>query len=58
MSNALKDLSYYNQMASDTQADHTVAQAVKSTLEAACQAGDPNALVPELIGLLVKRQAH
>ena len=55
MSNALKDLSYYNQMAIDTQADHTVAQAVKNTLEAACQEGDPNALVPELIGLLVKR---
>jgi 3-hydroxyisobutyrate dehydrogenase-like beta-hydroxyacid dehydrogenase len=58
MSNALKDLSYYNQMAIDTQADHTVAQAVKNTLAAACQEGDPNALVPELIGLLVKRQAN
>jgi hypothetical protein len=34
-----------------------VAQAVKNTLAAACQEGDPNALVPELIGLLVKRQA-
>ena len=56
MSNALKDLSYYNQMAIDTQADHTVAQAVKNTLEAACHEGDPNALVPELIGLLVKRR--
>jgi 3-hydroxyisobutyrate dehydrogenase-like beta-hydroxyacid dehydrogenase len=56
MSNALKDLSYYNQMASDTHADHTVAQAVKNTLDAACKKGDPNALVPELIGLLVKRQ--
>jgi hypothetical protein len=43
-------------MASDTHADHTVAQAVKNTLETACQEGDPNALVPELIGLLVKRQ--
>jgi 3-hydroxyisobutyrate dehydrogenase-like beta-hydroxyacid dehydrogenase len=57
MSNALKDLSYYNQMAIDTQADHTVAQAVKNTLDFACKEGDPNALVPELIGLLVKRQA-
>jgi 3-hydroxyisobutyrate dehydrogenase-like beta-hydroxyacid dehydrogenase len=55
MSNALKDLSYYNQMAIDTQADHTVAQAVKNTLETACQEGDPNALVPELVALLVKR---
>jgi len=33
-----------------------VAQAVKNTLDAACKEGDPNALVPELIGLLVKRQ--
>ncbi|WP_299510980.1 NAD(P)-dependent oxidoreductase [uncultured Limnohabitans sp.] len=55
MSNALKDLSYYNQMAIDTQADHTVAQAVKNTLEAACQEGNPNALVPELVALLAKR---
>jgi 3-hydroxyisobutyrate dehydrogenase-like beta-hydroxyacid dehydrogenase len=55
MSNALKDLSYYNQMAIDTHADHTVAQAVKNTLETACKEGDPNALVPELVALLVKR---
>jgi hypothetical protein len=32
-----------------------VAQAVKSTLEAACQQGDPQALVPELIAQLVQR---
>ena len=56
MGNALKDLGYYNQMAQDTRADHTVAQAVQSTLQAACQASDPQALVPELIGLLVQRQ--
>ncbi len=56
MGNALKDLTYYNQMALDAHADHTVAQAVKSTLQAACLEGDPQALVPELIGLLVKRQ--
>ena len=42
-------------MAIDTPADHTVAQAVKNTLETACREGDPNALVPELIGLLAKR---
>jgi 3-hydroxyisobutyrate dehydrogenase-like beta-hydroxyacid dehydrogenase len=57
MSNALKDLTYYNQMAIDTQADHTVAAAVKHTLETACQEGDPNALVPELVALLAKRQS-
>jgi len=57
MSNALKDLSYYNQMAIDTHAEHAVAQAVKNTLEAACREGDPNALVPELVALLAKRQS-
>ena len=55
MSNALKDLSYYNQMAVDTQADRTVAEAVKNTLQTACQEGDPQALVPELIRLLAQR---
>lgn len=55
MGNALKDLTYYNQMASDTHADHTVAQAVQQTLQAACTEGDPNALVPELVALLAKR---
>ena len=55
MSNALKDLSYYNQMALDTQADRTVAEAVKNTLQTACQEGDPQALVPDLIRLLVQR---
>ncbi len=58
MSNALKDLSYYNQMAVDTQADRTVAEAVKNTLQTACQEGDPQALVPDLIRLLTQRKAH
>ncbi|MFM1925261.1 MAG: 2-hydroxy-3-oxopropionate reductase [Pseudomonadota bacterium] len=58
MSNALKDLSYYNQMATDTQADRTVAEAVKNTLQTACQEGDPQALVPDLIRLLTQRKAH
>ncbi len=58
MSNALKDLSYYNQMAMDTQANRTVAEAVKNTLQTACQEGDPQALVPDLIRLLTQRKAH
>ncbi len=58
MSNALKDLSYYNQMALDTQANRTVAEAVKNTLQTACQEGDPQALVPDLIRLLTQRKAH
>jgi 3-hydroxyisobutyrate dehydrogenase-like beta-hydroxyacid dehydrogenase len=58
MSNALKDLSYYHQMASDTQAVRTVAEAIQNTLQTACQEGDPNALVPELVTLLAQRPGH
>jgi 3-hydroxyisobutyrate dehydrogenase-like beta-hydroxyacid dehydrogenase len=55
--NALKDMSYYNAMAQDTHADHTVAEAVRRTLETACQDGDPNALLPEIISTMAKRKA-
>lgn len=55
LANALKDLSYYNAMAQDTQADHTVADAVQRTLEVACEQGDSQALLPEIISLFVKR---
>jgi hypothetical protein len=43
-------------MASDTQAERSVAEAIKNTLQTACQEGDPQALVPELVTLLAKRQ--
>ena len=55
VSNALKDLTYYNQMATDTQAHHDIAQAVQHTLDWACKAGDPNAFLPELIGYLAEK---
>ncbi|MBU3651723.1 MAG: NAD(P)-dependent oxidoreductase [Limnohabitans sp.] len=55
VSNALKDLTYYNQMATDTQAHHGIAQAVQHTLDWACKAGDPNAFLPELIGYLAEK---
>jgi 3-hydroxyisobutyrate dehydrogenase-like beta-hydroxyacid dehydrogenase len=55
VSNALKDLTYYNQMATDTQAHHDIAQAVQQTLDWACKAGDPNAFLPELIGYLSEK---
>jgi 3-hydroxyisobutyrate dehydrogenase-like beta-hydroxyacid dehydrogenase len=55
VSNALKDLTYYNQMASDTQAHHDIAQAVQNTLDWACKEGDPNAFLPELIGYLAEK---
>lgn len=55
MANALKDLSYYNEMAQDTHADRTVAEAIQRTLAAACQEGNPQALLPEIIPLLARR---
>jgi 6-phosphogluconate dehydrogenase len=55
MANALKDLSYYNEMAQDTGADRTVAEAIQMTLALACQEGSPQALLPEIIPLLVGR---
>ena len=55
LSNALKDLTYYNQMATDTHAHHDVAQAVQKTLDLACRESDPNAFMPELIGFLANK---
>jgi 3-hydroxyisobutyrate dehydrogenase-like beta-hydroxyacid dehydrogenase len=57
MANALKDLTYYNAMAQDAHADHTVAEAVKRTLARACQDGDPQALLPEIIPMIAQRQS-
>lgn len=57
MANALKDLSYYNEMARDTHADQTVASAIQRTLATACEQGDPQALVPELVARIAQRTA-
>ena len=57
MANALKDLTYYNAMAQDAHADHTVAAAVKRTLEMACQEVDPQTLLPEIVPVIAKRHA-
>ena len=57
MANALKDLTYYNTMAEDTHADHTVAAAVKRTLELACQEVDPQTLLPGIVSVIAKRHA-
>jgi 3-hydroxyisobutyrate dehydrogenase-like beta-hydroxyacid dehydrogenase len=56
MANALKDLTYYNAMAQDAHADHTLAAAVKRTLEIACQEIDPQTLLPEIVSVIAKRQ--
>ncbi len=50
--NAQKDLGYYNTMARDGACDHTIADAVKRTLDAAVAAGHGDALVPELISII------
>jgi 3-hydroxyisobutyrate dehydrogenase-like beta-hydroxyacid dehydrogenase len=52
ISNARKDLDYYNTMATDADAAREVAQAVLATLEGALKKGGPDALVPELAGIL------
>jgi 3-hydroxyisobutyrate dehydrogenase-like beta-hydroxyacid dehydrogenase len=55
VSNALKDISYYHQMASDIEADSSIAQAVKHTLQAACDAGQGQALVPQMVSIIAAR---
>jgi 3-hydroxyisobutyrate dehydrogenase-like beta-hydroxyacid dehydrogenase len=56
LSNALKDLSYYNAMAQDSQADRSIAQAVAQTLERAVQEGNPGDYVPQLVERLIQRR--
>ena len=52
MSNALKDLRYYVQMAGDVEAVHRLGDAVAATLDGAVAQGGPKTLVPELVRLL------
>jgi hypothetical protein len=55
LANSLKDLSYYNQMAEDMKVDHTIAQAVKTSLAQACHETDPQTLLPEIVSIIAKR---
>ncbi len=55
MGNAQKDLGYYTQMARDTQAVHTIADAVHGTYAAAVAQAGPQTMVPELVTLLAQR---
>jgi 3-hydroxyisobutyrate dehydrogenase-like beta-hydroxyacid dehydrogenase len=52
MGNALKDLTYYGEMAGETGSHHAAATALQGTLAAACKAGDPQKLLPELVSQL------
>ena len=54
MANALKDLSYYADMARDSGSHDAAAKAMHGTLSAACQAVDPQTLLPEIVGQLAK----
>jgi 3-hydroxyisobutyrate dehydrogenase-like beta-hydroxyacid dehydrogenase len=55
LSNALKDLSYYNTMAEQAGAERQIAQAVALTLRMATEQGNPQAFVPELVESLIRR---
>ena len=54
MGNALKDLGYYADMARETGSHDAAAKAIQGTLAAACQAVDPQTLLPELVGQLAQ----
>lgn len=54
IANARKDLDYYNAMAADAQAQHTVAGAVLATLDGALAQAEPGALLPEIAAILAR----
>ncbi len=55
VANALKDLTYYNDMAQHMQAAHAVAAAIQTTLKAACDAGHGALLMPDLVDVIAQR---
>ena len=54
VSNALKDIGYYHQMAQDAGADSSIAAGMKHTLTTASQ-GEPQSFVPELVRIIAER---
>ena len=52
MANAVKDLSYYTEMAGGAHATRAIAEAVQATFETGVERGGARALVPELVTLL------
>jgi 3-hydroxyisobutyrate dehydrogenase-like beta-hydroxyacid dehydrogenase len=57
MSNAQKDLDYYNAMAEESAAVHGIARAIGQTFADAVNQAGPSTLVPELVSLLQERTA-
>jgi 3-hydroxyisobutyrate dehydrogenase-like beta-hydroxyacid dehydrogenase len=58
VSNALKDISYYNTMAQDADADCSIAAGVKNTLASASAGEDAQAFVPELMRIIAERSGN
>lgn len=59
LANALKDISYYTDMVTQMGGASAVAQGVRSNLQTACERGDPQGLVPELVARLsLQQKAH
>lgn len=54
MGNALKDLTYYADMARETGSHAGAANALQATLADACHMGDPQMLLPEIVSVLAK----
>jgi 3-hydroxyisobutyrate dehydrogenase-like beta-hydroxyacid dehydrogenase len=55
MSNAQKDLGYYTAMAEASHSARSIAEGVRRTFDGAVQAGNGEALLPELVAVLAKR---
>jgi 3-hydroxyisobutyrate dehydrogenase len=55
IANALKDMSYYVGMAGDVSAQRGIAEAIRQTYADAAQKGHASSFVPELIGMLARR---
>jgi len=57
MSNALKDLDYYRNMASESGGAHAIADGVQATYAWAVEVGGAQALVPQLVELLAQQDS-
>lgn len=57
VANALKDLTYYNEMAQQMHAEHAVASVIQTTLKVACDEGQGALLMPDLVEVMAQR-AH
>jgi 3-hydroxyisobutyrate dehydrogenase-like beta-hydroxyacid dehydrogenase len=56
IANALKDLTYYNNMANDIGADRSIANSIRTSLELAIQAGHGANFMPTMIAAIAERK--